>query len=207
MQSSLAQATKASRIDAILAAQKINGFELPGGTDKQTLHSYGPVYEELFAPFIDQANCNILEIGVQYGGSILLWDQLCPNASIVGMDIRDAVHPSIRERVDSNRVSFLFTDAYTTDALSMANEDGAARFSVIIDDGPHTLDSQVAFLGLYPPLLTEDGVAVIEDVQSIKWFTVLQECLPTGFSGEVVDRRHVKNRYDDLMFVIRREKL
>jgi hypothetical protein len=67
----LSEKTAAPKIDEILAAQNICGFEAPGGTDKQTIHSYGPVYEALLSPLTDKA-CTILEVGVAHGGSMLL---------------------------------------------------------------------------------------------------------------------------------------
>ncbi len=204
MTTSLSAAFNASRIDAILNEQNINGFEFPGGTDKQTLHSYGPVYEALLQPFADGRRGKILEIGVQHGGSILLWNDLCPNASIIGIDTKDVAHPSIRERVDSDRVSFVTGDAYGDDMLPLIANGLFDDLDVIIDDGPHTLESQCAFLHRYLPFLAQDGVAVIEDVQFGGWFRVLRSCVPDGFVSEAVDRTHVKGRYDDLMFIVRR---
>jgi hypothetical protein len=77
----------------------------------------------------------------------------------------------------------------------------------IIDDGPHTLQSQVDFLRLYLPLLNESGIALIEDVQDVQWFASLEaevEKLGSGFTFERVDLRSVKGRYDDLVFVVTR---
>ena len=49
----------------------INGFERPGGTDKATIHNYTGIYAYLLDQY-RYMNCNLLEIGVQYGGSALL---------------------------------------------------------------------------------------------------------------------------------------
>lgn len=192
-------------IDHILEARNINGFEHPGGTDKQTLHSYGPVYENILMPLAKEESCSILEIGVQHGGSILLWNDLCPNALVIGADIQDIVHPSIYERVDSKRVRFVMGGAYSeavVNLVSTLSEDG---FDVIIDDGPHTLESQCAFLTCYLEKLKSTGVAIIEDIQAPEWFDTLEAHVPAGFIAERVDRRHVKSRYDDLMLIVKRK--
>ena len=99
-------------IDSILASEDIADFDRPGGTDKQSIHSYGPVYEDLLARFQGKS-VNLLEVGVQYGGSLLLWHQLLPKAYIVGVDVQNAVHPSIFERMDNARYSFIVDDAYS----------------------------------------------------------------------------------------------
>ena len=204
MSSSWSDISACPRINHILKARNINGFESPGGTDKQALHSYGPVYENILTPLAKEESCSVLEIGVQHGGSILLWNDLCPNALIIGADIQDIVHSSIYERVDSKRVRFVMGDAYgeaVVNLISALSEDG---FDVIIDDGPHTLESQCAFLTCYLEKLKPTGVAIIEDIQEPEWFDTLETYVPVGFIAERVDRRHIKSRYDDLMLIIKR---
>ena len=55
-------------------------------TDKNTTHSYLPLYESLFKNKKETAQ-NILEIGIQNGGSIKLWRDYFINATIYGLDI------------------------------------------------------------------------------------------------------------------------
>ena len=58
------------------------------------------------------------------------------------------------------------------------------------------------FLSLYLPLLTEGGMAVIEDVQSPDWFNTLKQHVPEEFTFEEIDLRGIKGRYDDLVFAV-----
>ena len=53
-------------------------------TDKNTTHSYLPLYE--FKNKNETAQ-NILEIGIHYGGSIKLWSDNFISANIYGLDI------------------------------------------------------------------------------------------------------------------------
>ena len=55
-------------------------------TDKNTLHSYLDLYENLFADKKESAK-HILEIGIANGGSIKLWKDYFTNATIHGIDI------------------------------------------------------------------------------------------------------------------------
>ena len=58
-------------------------------TDKNTLHSYiDYVYSELFSEIQISAK-NILEIGIDKGGSIFLWKEYFLNANINAIDIED----------------------------------------------------------------------------------------------------------------------
>jgi hypothetical protein len=190
-------------IDSIISRFAINGFDAPGGTDKQSLHSFGPVYEYLLLPFAEKP-VNLLEIGVQHGGSLLLWQHLLPFSMIYGVDIEDKRNPHVLKYLDSDRTHFTLGDAYTSSVVEQLSTLVPTGFDFIIDDGPHTLESQCIFLDLYLPLLNENGVAVIEDIQYPSWFKELRRHLPPGWIFETVDRRRVKSRYDDLMFVVRK---
>jgi hypothetical protein len=197
----LSQLNDAPCIDAILSKRNINGFEALGGTDKQTIHSYGPVYEQLLRPLTD-INCTILEVGIQLGGSMLLWHDLLPNSFVIGVDIEKAYDISIPERMETDRYKFFIENAYcleTIDKIKAIAKDG---IDVAIDDGPHTLESKEQFLELYLPLLKKGGVAIIEDIQDPSWMPRLLDRVPSGMRAEEVDIRSKKGRYDDLMLVV-----
>ena len=59
-------------------------------SDKNFTHSYLPLYDTLLQP-IKKTAINILEIGVNTGGSIKLWYDFFTNANIYGVDIQDAM--------------------------------------------------------------------------------------------------------------------
>lgn len=76
-------------------------------------------------------------------------------------------------------------------------------FDVIIDDGPHTLGSQIFFVQNYPNLLTPEGIAIVEDIQDPAHIAQLQSVLPPGFHSMAIDLRHVEpTRYDNLLFCV-----
>ena len=194
----------------IIAHYDINGHEKDGGTDKDTFHSYIELYEQLLAPFVDKA-ITLVEIGIQYGGSMLLWQDYLPKAQFVFVDNVNCIHPKILDHLDPSRISLLFQDAYSeisANAVSRIADSGLpGDIDFIIDDGPHTLQSQIDFLRLYLPLLNKGGIALIEDVQDVQWFASLEaetEKAGSEFTFERVDLRHVKGRYDDLVFVVKR---
>jgi cephalosporin hydroxylase len=194
----------------IIAKYDINGHEKDGGTDKDTFHSYIELYERLLAPFVDKA-ITLVEIGIQYGGSMLLWQDYLPKAQFVFVDNVNSIHPKIIEHVDQERVTILFQEAYdfrgADDVCSIAESGPSGGIDFIIDDGPHTLQSQINFLELYLPWINKGGIALIEDVQDVQWFASLEaevEKLGSEFAFERVDLRGVKGRYDDLVFVVRK---
>ena len=62
-------------------------------------HCYGRAYDLLFKPFDRLASLDIVEIGTEYGDSLLAWKKFFPHASVSGIDIEDRVenkHPEIK---------------------------------------------------------------------------------------------------------------
>jgi hypothetical protein len=96
------------------------------------------------------------------------------------------------------------TDGYQPGFVSTHFKSKGIQFDVIIDDGPHTLDSMIQCIKLYLPLLSEHGVLIIEDIQDFKWITELHKVVPDELKPfiRVHDLRANKNRYDDILFVI-----
>ena len=176
-------------------------------TDKNTIHSYLPTYQKIFANKKDTAK-HILEIGICYGGSIKLWHDYFQNATIHALDIMplDDVWDQIK---NNNRISVYHSDAYEEKFFNdnFLNKD--IKFDIMIDDGPHTLESMLTFIKLYSNVLANDGILVIEDIQSIDWIPILTNQVPDNLKKfiQVYDLRSIKDRYDDLMFVINTETL
>jgi predicted O-methyltransferase YrrM len=172
-------------------------------TDKDTLHSYLETYEKLFREkrLISTA---IMEIGVSNGGSIKLWNDYFSNASIYGIDIMD-MRDIIKDiKKDYPRINlFLNLDAYKINP-QLFNK----KFDIIIEDGDHELSNQIIFLKNYLPILEDDGILIIEDIQKIEDIQILTNETPEEYKKfiEIYDLRENKNRYDDILFVINKNK-
>jgi glycosyltransferase involved in cell wall biosynthesis len=177
-------------------------------TDKNTLHSYLELYESLFSAKKESAK-NILEIGIgdvkqKNGGSIKLWYEYFVNATIYSLDIL-SIDRVIDELKNNPRI-ILYTsiDAYDDDFFNNYILSKNIKYDILLDDGPHTLESMKKFINLYSQLMTDDGILVIEDVQSIEWTELLKNEVPEHLKQyiQIYDLRSIKNRYDDIVFVI-----
>jgi cephalosporin hydroxylase len=165
-------------------------------TDKNTAHSYIPVYEKLFSPFRETCK-NVLEVGVYYGGSVKLWNDYFPNANVYAFDLdlsRNQYHTK------SPRVHIMQSDAYQ---LNIVKAFQPATFDFVMDDGWHTLDSMCKFAALYNRLVRPGGYLIIEDLQHVEWGDTIKMYLPDTFSCEVVDLSKNKGRPDDILFIAR----
>ena len=133
---------------------------------------------------------------------MLLWHDYCPNSFVIGVDIENRVHDKIKSSLKFDRHALFIADAYSQELINKIKDIARDGIDLMIDDGPHTLHSQCAFLRLYLPLLSATGVAVIEDIQEPSWFERLESEIPEGYVSERIDRRKVNGRWDDLMLVI-----
>jgi cephalosporin hydroxylase len=173
-------------------------------TDKGSLHTYTGMYEGILSQYKNK-DCTLLEIGIQSGGSALLWSRYLPNAKFSFADI-DPVNPQVLDMIDSDRYLFHLGDAYSDEILNLIKKSRPDGFDVIIDDGPHTLQSMIDCIRKYLPIVKESGYLIIEDVQSISWCDVLENEVPLEYRKniEIVDTRNFKNRYDDIVFIVKK---
>ena len=195
--------TCTDKIVEILKTKNINGFDVEGGTDKITIHSYSEIYGKHLNKYLDKKG-SLLEIGVKWGGSAVLWNELLPNFKLCLVDIENIMTPVNWEHLDKNRMEYLIGDAYNEGTRNQIKEKYPEGLDVITDDGPHTLDSQLKCIELYLPLIKEDGVMVIEDVANIQNLNTLMKSVDSNYDCISYDYRHIKNREDDIVLVIKK---
>ncbi len=114
-------------------------------TDKGTTHDYiAAYYDKEFTPIRDK-EIRLLEIGTGEGWSIDLWSKWFTKAEIIGLDDKNGTwqwaklnHPDWL--LEDNRVKVRICDGYSDATLSEYEDDS---FDYIIDDGPHTVESQL----------------------------------------------------------------
>lgn len=161
-------------------------------TDKAREHSYGPFYDELFSRYGREDKLDILEIGVQGGGSLLAWKDYFPNANVVGVDISD----SRLDEYKSDRVTFIKSDVRDVPATG--------KYDIIIDDSDHFIGTQKFIVENYYPMLKSGGTLVIEDVQSgDNDVSEISGVLPVSAAMDWVDLRSVVGRYDDFLITVK----
>ena len=183
-------------------------------TDKNTTHSYLKLYEKLLSSKKKTAK-NILEIGIgdfklrDNGGSVQLWNKYFENAKIYALDIINENRVMDELKNNDNIILYTSTDAYDENIFNSLFLEKNVKFDMMLDDGPHTLESMKQFIKLYSQLLTDDGILIIEDVQSWDWIEILKNEVPEHLKQciNVYDLRKNKNRYDDIVFTINKNNI
>lgn len=191
-----------AELSKLLVDLEVNGFQRPGGTDKNTTHNFTGIYEYLLSKYTESEG-RLLEIGVQHGGSSLLWHKYLPKFYLDLVDIQNIVPNSIWDRMDSEFYSFHLMDVVNPHTVKTL---GVNQYDVIIDDGSHKIEHQQVVVKHYYPLLKEGGVLIIEDIQRPEYLDVLTSTLAEEDRDkvEVFDVRETRGRYDDLVWVVRK---
>lgn len=171
-----------------------------GIIDREKGHYFGNSYDEIFSWFNRELNLNILEIGVQKGGSLQAWKEYFPNANVTGVDIVD-----VREKeYISTDLKFILSDIKDVDINKYFLRLG---LDIIIDDGSHFLDDVLFVVNNYLQILNYDGVIIVEDTQSpIAWLKGILQIVhnETGcFEVQYRDMREI-GHYDDFLIIVRR---
>lgn len=187
----------------ILSGMNLNISTNPRGTDKGDFKTYVKgFYENEFGARKMDKN-RLFEIGVRSGASIALWANFFKDVEIIGVDVEEVgtdVGP-LKEYVDYPCVKFFCQDAYSSEFANSLT----GKFSIMIDDGPHSLSSQKRFIELYLSRLDDDGVLIIEDVQrEYRDSFQLMMMLPGNkYLFETYDFRSQSKTCDDFLFVVR----
>lgn len=160
-------------------------------TDKFNLGYVDAFYDSLFIP-IRGSVTNVLEIGIQYGYSLIAWRDFFPNATVFGVD------PDAGSCQLSNepRIVPLFKDAYDSSFVDWLQDD---YFDIVIDDGPHTFESMCFFLDNYLNKVKPGGYLVLEDIIDRSWTPKLVERIPETAGTITVHEMAGRQRTPELL--------
>jgi hypothetical protein len=183
-------------LNEIYKANLVNGWP-----DKGTVHSYIEVYEEILKPY--RGEIAFLEIGLFSGQSLRMWEQYFDEGECWGIDCSDQpcgglqdLRPMIAERTHN----IIILDG--TNEADIQNNFTDAFFDVIIDDGSHNLEHQLESYKHFKSHLNKGGIYIIEDIQNIDADREKFENIDPTKKVTILDRRHIKNRYDDVLIII-----
>lgn len=177
----------------------VNGLTWP---DKDNVHSYIDIYAEQLAPYRTTAK-NILEIGLMSGDSLRMWEEYF-SGTVHGMDCDIQPHgglADLRPIMQEYNHHIYILDA--TDKKQVGRAFKGIKFDVIIEDAGHEITQQLTIYNNFKKHLSKGGIYIIEDIQDIDLHRKLFEQIDNEKTVFIFDRRRIKNRYDDVMVVIK----
>ena len=166
-------------------------------------HSYGLAYELILEKYRGVPS-NILEIGTNFGGGSACFCEYLPQNNFYSLDITDRVKWDISPSLKQN-FNF-FHGSYDDPKIIDQLQD--ITFDVIIDDGSHALKDQQKAIELYLPLLSSNGIFIIEDIQTPDttlnqlYSFYIQKGYRENYAMYHFDFRYIRGRGDDVMVII-----
>lgn len=130
------------------------------GTDKSSLgHSYCQYYSIFLDP-VRNESIKLLEIGIDSGNSIKMWQEYLPNAEIHGIDIREGY-----EYLHDGRTFTHVVDQSKKGELIVFAEQYSDYFNVIVCDGSHVAEDDILTFETLFPYLKSGGIYILEDTE------------------------------------------
>lgn len=128
-------------------------------------HHYFDAYERHLCRYRGKP-LRMLEIGVQEGGSTIMWaEYLGTDAVIVGVDIDARIADYVSDRPN---IHFRVGDQSDLKFLADIHAE-FGPFDIVIDDGGHTANQQITTFNFLYPNMKEDGVFICEDTHTSYW--------------------------------------
>lgn len=135
---------------------------------KANEHLYTPHYQRHFE-HIRRELLTVMEIGIggwgdprNGGESLRMWKAYFPKAHIVGIDIDD------KSTHNENRIT-TFQGSQDDEEFLRSVIKRVGRPDIIIDDGSHHTHHVIAAFEILFPMLADDGIYAIEDLQTSYW--------------------------------------
>lgn len=130
-------------------------------------HHYFKIYDCHFNKYIGKKPV-ILEIGVQNGGSLEMWNHYFNNkCTIYGIDI-DKTCLDVPKKLNSDNITVTIGDQNDRNFWKNYLKD-KPKFDIVIEDGGHTMSQQITTYEELIDHMAEDGVYLCEDLHTSYW--------------------------------------
>ena len=157
-------------------------------TDKWGKHHYTPIYHDLFKDKKESVK-KVIEIGVAEGAGVRMFRDYFPNAMIYGAELEE-------ERLfEEDRIKVVKCNQWLLDDLVRLVEVTGKDVDLVVDDGSHVPEDQVASCIALMSMLDKDVTYIIEDVADVGIMGKLSK-----FDLELVV---CGERYDDRLLIVR----
>lgn len=179
-------------------------------TDKfRNDHTCGHSFNDVYAPYLEDST-SILEVGTQQGGFIKFCKDQIPNVYYVGADLYPCPVFGENNWVDTVSFNDLADEFYVGNAFEEAfiqwvKDKGLEnKFDLVIDDGPHTLESQLWMIQYAGFFMSDDGVYICEDIAGIEYAEQIAAASPFPEQTTIWDNSAKTTRFDDICVIIDR---
>lgn len=139
--------------------QTLDHIAIEMGTDKSSLgHSYAKYYDLVFDS-LRFKSINLLEIGIDKGDSLRMWQRYFPHSEIHGIDIKGGY-----EDLEQKGIHTHIVDHSKQGELIVFGEQYDNYFHIILEDGSHMSDDSILTFKSLFPYLKSGGYYCCEDL-------------------------------------------
>lgn len=147
---------------------------------------YFEIYNHHFAKYIGK-DVNIMEIGVNKGGSLQIWKQIFgPGSKIFGVDIDPAT-----KTMEDDQISIYIGDQADRAFWEKVKSE-IPRLDILIDDGGHYMEQQIVTFEEMFPHISDEGIYLCEDTATSYNAKYTSDCQRTfiDYSKKFIDYIH-----------------
>lgn len=128
-------------------------------------NSYFDIYEKHLKSYVGK-NVNLVEVGVQKGGSLDMWSTYFgSNSRITGIDVDPECSKLIYDKSNINVVIGNQEDPFFWDEFLKNN----VEIDIFIDDGGHSMNQQIVTFEKVFPRLKLGSIYICEDTHTSYW--------------------------------------
>lgn len=192
---------------SVTSAEKLKTLFDSYGTDKSTCHEYHYIYGSLFKNA--ETITSILEIGIgtnnaslpsnmskdgKPGASLRAFRDYFTNANVYGADIDRTI------LFEENRIKTFYVDQTDQRTLHALGEVTEASFDLIIDDGLHSPNANIAVLIFGIKRLKPNGWIIVEDIKrkSVPVWQIIAALLPVNYQPLLIE-----DKFGSIVFMIK----
>lgn len=194
---------------SLQAAEELKLLFNKYGSDKSSTHDYHFIYGHLLNE--PASVTRVLEIGLgsnnddvvsnmgrlgHPGASLRAFRDFLPNASVFGADI------DTRVLFNETRIETYFVDQTDLKTFDDLGAKVGSDFDLIVDDGLHTINANLAVIIFGLPRLKAGGWLVVEDIApaALPAWRVIASLMPKGVRCELIEA------LDGLMFLLQKSR-
>ena len=131
-------------------------------TDKISDHKYHEIYEDFLKDYYDRKG-SILEVGTKNNASMEFYSELFTHAKIFGADLNPT------NTISDKFSIFECNQGKSEDLLKLRENLKDSKIFFINDDGSHHPRHQLDTFNILFPILSDDGIYIIEDIETSYW--------------------------------------
>lgn len=136
---------------------KLTELGIKHGTDKAGYHTFTGFY----STFVDRfKNPTMVEIGIDNGGSLKMWEEYYGSPTIIGIDIND------KKQFDGKNIRTIVADQGNVPDLVQKCISVSTAYDLIVDDGSHIYSHQISCFAKLFPYVKSGGIYIVEDLHT-----------------------------------------